>query len=458
MKTVFLKSLSDVAGLKKLVQRPAVRLETLFPKVRKILLDVKKRGDAAVREYTKKFDRVDLDNFQKTKTVSTWADRPKLKQTQGLEKVLRIAAENIEKFHRSQLLKEKPVETVKGIKCWREWRAIEKVGLYVPKGLVSTVLMLGIPARIAGCKEIIMCTSPDSPPHQRGANFVNSDAKGTLPPLWCGGKQGRIAQEMLLAAEIAGITKVFKIGGAQAIAAMAYGTETVPKVDKIFGPGNQYVMAAKMLVSIDPEGAAIDLPAGPSEVLVIADSQANPSFVAADLLSQAEHGADSQVVLTTNAQDLVRKVKSALKRQLLDLPATRRKLAESTLENSRCIITKTIDKAIAFANHYAPEHLILNLKNPEKYISQIKNAGSVFVGEYTPESVGDYASGTNHVLPTSGYARSYSGVSIDGFIKKITFQKITKTGLQNIAPTVKALADIEQMPAHKNAVVVRTIK
>ncbi len=410
------------------MQRPAINLEKIFPKVRKILDDVKKRGDKAVREYTKKFDGAALEKCLVNLSVMS---SPKGK-TSRVGVFLKKAAANIEKFHRGQLIKEKPVATSKGIKCWREARPIEKVGLYIPKGLVSTVLMLGIPAKIAGCKEIIMCTPPD--------------------------KQGKIAPEMLSAAKISGIIKVFKIGGAQAIAAMAYGTESVPKVDKIFGPGNQYVTAAKMLVSIDPKGVAIDLPAGPSEVLVVADKIANPSFVAADLLSQAEHGADSQVILATNDKGLNNKVKRELKQQLVNLPTERRKLAQATLKNSQFIVVKTIIQAIDFANQYAPEHLILNLKNPDRYISKIQNAGSVFVGEYSPESVGDYASGTNHVLPTSGYAKSYSGVSVDSFIKKITFQKITKQGLENIAPTVKALADIEQMPAHKNAVTIRVSK
>lgn len=425
MKTVVLKSLS-VSQVKKLTKRPTINLERMFPRVRKILTEVKHQGDVAVRKYTEKFDRVDLGKFQVgEKELKAAASNVRLET----KKALKIAAANIEKFHKSQLKKEKPVETTKGIKCWREIKAIEKVGIYIPRGLVSTVLMLGIPAKVAGCQNVIMCTPSD--------------------------KTGKVAAEMLLAAKIAGIKKVFKIGGVQAIGAMAYGTKTVPKVDKIFGPGNQYVTAAKMLVSIDPEGSAIDLPAGPSEVLVITDERANPSFVAADLLSQAEHGVDSQVVLVTNSKSLADKVKKELKKQLVELPEERRKFASNTLKNSLCIIVNSLAQAIAFANLYAPEHLILNLKNAKKYVAQIKNAGSVFVGEYSPESVGDYASGTNHVLPTSGYAKSYSGVSIDSFIKKITFQKISKTGLQNITKTVKTLAEVENMQAHKNAVLIR---
>lgn len=431
MKTILLKLVRDIASLRKLTKRPALNLERILPKVRTILSAVRKQGDKAVMNYTKKFDYGDSPqtrglspNFLVSKTE--W---DKAKVGPAIRQALKQAAKNIEKFHCQQVLKEKPVETTKGIRCWREWRPIERVGLYIPKGLVSTVLMLGIPAKIAGCSEVIMCTPPDS--------------------------EGRIAPEMLLAAKIARISKIFKIGGAQAIAAMAYGTETVPKVDKIFGPGNQWVMAAKMLVSIDPEAAAIDLPAGPSEVLVIADKTAKPLFVTADLLSQAEHGADSQVVLLTDNADSVKKTKQELKKQLLKLPPQRRRLAESTLKNSLAVLVNSLDKAVDFANFYAPEHLILNLKNPEKYIGKIKNAGSVFVGEYSPESAGDYASGTNHVLPTSGYARSYGGVSVDSFVKKITFQKLTKAGLKSIAQTVKTLADTEQMPGHKNAITAR---
>ena len=428
MKMVFIDKISG-EQMKKLVQRPAIKMDRVFALVKPILADVKKNGDVAVRKYSRKFDSVEIKN-----PLVSVAEMEKAIKGVGVEvrQALKIAAGNIEKFHREQLKKEKAVETMTGIKCWRETRDIERVGFYIPRGLVSTVLMLGVPAKIAGCQEIVMCTPLD--------------------------KTGQIAPEMLLAAKIAGIKKVFKIGGAQAIAAMAYGTQTVPKVNKIFGPGNQFVMAAKMLVSIDPEGAAIDLPAGPSEVLVIGDSAANPAFVAADLLSQAEHGPDSQVILATNSQKLAQATAKEIKRQMTGLPERARKTAALALRNALFIITGSLDRAVDFANLYAPEHLILNIKNPERYVAKIKNAGSVFLGPYSPESAGDYASGTNHILPTSGWAKSYGGVSVDSFVKKISFQKLNKQGLDKIAKAIAVLADIEQMPAHKNAVKVRTTK
>lgn len=413
----------------KIVKRSAVKFDEILPRVKVVLEKVKKQGDKAVQYYTEKFDKVKLKNFLVSKRE---INNARLKTDRTFQRATKQAIDNIKKFHQHQLVREAAVSTMPGVKCWREIRPIERVGLYIPRRLVSTVLMLGIPAKIAGCQEIVLCTPPD--------------------------EKARAPKEILYAAEMAGITKIFKIGGAQAIGAMAYGTETVPKVDKIFGPGNQYVTAAKLLVSIDAEGAAIDMPAGPSEVLVIADETANPVFVAADLLSQAEHGADSQVVLVSPSPDLIKEVKRDLKSQLLDLPEERRNSASSTLQNSFCLIVKSIDKAIDFANLYAPEHLILNIKNPEKYISEIKNAGSIFVGEHSPESVGDYASGTNHVLPTSGFAKSYSGVSVDSFIKKITLQKLSKAGLKNIAETVETLADVEQMPAHKKTITLRNLK
>lgn len=410
---------------KKLLKRSSVKLDKVFPQVKPVLEQVKEQGDKALQYWTEKFDKLKIKNFlvSKREIKEAW-----FKTDKKLLRAINRAAENIKKFHQNQVIKERPVSTMPGVKCWREVRPIGRVGLYIPKGLVSTVLMLGIPAKIVGCREIIICSPP------------------------------KISKEILCAAKLIDIKKVFQIGGAQAIGAMAYGTQTVPKADKIFGPGNQYVTAAKLLVSVDPEGAAIDLPAGPSEVLVVADETADPVFVAADLLSQAEHGQDSQVVLVSISPDLIKKVKKELKRQLLDLPKERKNPAGNSLQHSFCLITESINKAIVFANLYAPEHLILNLKSPHKYIAKIKNAGSVFVGKDTPESVGDYASGTNHVLPTSGWARSYSGVSVDNFIKKITFQELSKTGLKNIAKTVEALADIEWMPAHKRTITLRSLR
>jgi histidinol dehydrogenase len=426
MKTAFLQSLKK-EQIEKLVQRPSINLELLFPKVRQILLDVKRNGDRAVGKYTKRFDNIDTDNFEVSRAEWGRADKtkPEIKQA------IKIAAENIKKFHRSQLvrLKKKPVETKKGVQGWQEARPIERVGLYIPTGLVSTTLMLGIPAKLAGCKVIVMATPPD--------------------------KEGKLSPEMLFAAKTAGISRIFKIGGAQAIAAMAFGTESLPKVDKIFGPGNQYVTAAKLLVSIDPEGATIDLPAGPSEILVVADDKANPAFVAADLLSQLEHGLDSQAVLATDSQSLVIKTEKEISSQLLQYQAQGRTL-RITVKNLLAVIVQSTEAAIEFANLYAPEHLVLNVREPGRHISKIKNAGSVFLGQYSSVAAGDYASGTNHVLPTSGFARSYSGLSIDSFLKKITFQKISRTGLKTLTETVVTLTEIEKMPAHKNALAVRS--
>lgn len=425
MRTIFLQKFTE-KRIQGLVRRPAINLVRISPLVKNILASVEKQGDKAVKEYTKAFDKVEVGVLEVTAAEIARAIREIQPATQ---KAFKRAAANIEKFHNAQLIKEKPVQTMPGVLCWREWKAIEKVGLYVPKGLPSTVLMLGIPARIAGCKSIIMCTPPD--------------------------KDGTIQKEILLAAKIAGVSKIFKVGGAQAIGALAYGTQTIPKVDKIFGPGNQFVTAAKMLVSIDPLGAAIDFPAGPSEVLVIADKKANPVFVAADLLSQAEHGPDSPFILVTNSKKLAGNVKMELDVQIKKLPLLRKKALSASLKPSLIIVTKSLAQGLMFSNLYAPEHLILNVKNPQIYILKIRNAGSVFIGEWSPESVGDYASGTNHSLPTSGYAKSHSGVSVDSFVKKITFQKLSKVGLQNIASIVETIAEVEQLAAHKNAVTVR---
>ena len=345
--------------------------------------------------------------------------------TPELKAAITIAKNNISTFHTQQLQQEQLIETMPGVKCWRKSVAIEKVGLYIPGGtapLFSTVLMLAVPATLAGCKEIVLCSPPQ--------------------------KDGTINPVILFAAKLAGITKIFKAGGAQAIAAMAYGTESIPKVYKIFGPGNQYVTCAKQLVQAD--NIAIDMPAGPSEVCVLADDSADPSFVAADLLSQAEHGADSQVFLVTTSKLLADRVKSEIDKQLKELP--RKKMALQALENSKAVIVETIEDGIELVNEYAAEHLIISCANDEAIAEQIINAGSVFLGNYSPESVGDYASGTNHVLPTNGFARSYSGVSVDSFVKKITWQKLSKEGLTRIGPTVELMAETEGLQAHANAV------
>lgn len=352
------------------------------------------------------------------------------KVSNEIKTALEQAASNITKFHEIQLESRKTVETMPGVICFAEMRPIEKVGLYIPGGtapLPSTVLMLAIPARLAGCKEIVLCTPP--------------------------AKDGTINDVILAAAEIAGVKTIYRVGGAQAIAAMAYGTETIPKVDKIFGPGNQYVTAAKMLVSTEPDGAAIDMPAGPTELLVVADEAARADFVAADLLSQAEHGADSQVVLVCTDVQKISEITAEVKRQLKSL--SRQQIAAKALDNSFSIVVKDIDAALEFANRYSPEHLILNVKEPQKLVKKVVNAGSVFLGAYSPESAGDYASGTNHALPTYGYARSYSGVSLASFQKRITFQQLTPEGVKNIASTVQIIAEQEGLTAHKRAMEIR---
>jgi histidinol dehydrogenase len=345
-----------------------------------------------------------------------------------LKAAIQLAKQNIEKFHSSQIEESKVIETTRGVNCWRESRGIEKIGIYIPGGtapLFSTVLMLGIPAKLAGCKEIILCTPPN--------------------------KRGEIDPVILYAANLVGITSVYSVGGIQAIAAMTYGTESIPKVDKIFGPGNQYVTAAKQLAQ--NIGVAIDMPAGPSEVLIIADKTCNPSFVAADLLSQAEHGADSQVILLSDSEQVVDETLLELVQQLNLLP--RKSITKKALKNSKVIVLKNIKECIEFSNEYAPEHLILAIDKAKKEIPNIINAGSVFIGNYSCESAGDYASGTNHTLPTNGYARNYSGVSLDSFVKKITFQKLTKEGIKNIGPAIELMAEAEQLLAHKNAVTLR---
>lgn len=408
-----------------LVQRPAFDTSALSKNVKTVLKDVKKKGDKAVKKYTKQFDGIDIKNFcvsvkEMEAAVATVPE--------NLKNAIQLAADNIKTFHSKQLLVSEIVETMSGVQCWRKQAPIEKVGLYIPGGtapLFSTILMLGIPAKIAGCKEIILCSPPDE--------------KGKLNPA------------ILFTAQLVGATRIFKIGGVQAIAAMAYGTETVPNAHKIFGPGNQYVTQAKQMIQQD--GIAIDMPAGPSEVCVLADETANPCYVAADLLSQAEHGADSQVMLISTSVELVEDVMEEIQKQLKDL--RRKKIAIKALENSKAIVVNDIDEAIELANEYAPEHLIISCKDEESIADKIINAGSVFLGHYSPESVGDYASGTNHTLPTNGFAKMHSGVSVDSFVKKITYQKLTREGLQNISNIVTQMAEAEGLDAHANAVRVR---
>ena len=413
------------SDFKTLIERPMFDTTALFETVQKILDDVRCNGDKSVSEYGFKFDNVSLSSLKVGEDEIRAAEQA---VPEELKDAIRLAKRNIEIFHAAQKPNFRKIETSSGVVCWQKAVPIEKIGLYVPGGtapLFSTVLMLAVPAQIAGCKEIILCSPPD--------------------------KNGNIHPAVLFAAKEAGVTNIFKIGGAQAIGAMAYGTETVPKVYKIFGPGNQYVTAAKQLVSL--REVSIDMPAGPSEVLVIADETANPVFVAADLLSQAEHGGDSQSVLVTTNENLVFDVLEQIDIQLFELP--RREIAEKSLTNGKIILFETLSEAIDFTNVYAPEHLIIEAENYSDIAEQITNAGSVFLGHYTPESAGDYASGTNHTLPTNGYARAYSGVNLDSFLKKITFQEITKEGLQNMGNTIEIMAENELLIAHKNAVVLR---
>ncbi len=410
---------------KNILKRPAMDTTALFGTVRNILNDIKNNGDAAVKKYAAQFDKSPLEVFQVTEKEFETAGN---QLESALKSAILTAKINIERFHSRQVSEPKIIETMAGIQCWRKSVGIEKVGLYIPGGtapLFSTVLMLGIPAQIAGCKEVILCTP--------------CKADGDVHPA------------ILFAAQSVGISKVFKIGGVQAIGAMAYGTETVPQVFKIFGPGNQYVTAAKQV--INTEGVAIDMPAGPSEVMVIADATANPDFVAADLLSQAEHGIDSQVVLLAYDETIVENVFKSIDNQLLSLP--RADISRKALENSISIIVENDDEAMAISNEYAPEHLILSTQNADDLAALVVNAGSVFIGHYSPESVGDYASGTNHTLPTNGYAKAYSGVSVDSFVKKITYQKLSTEGLKNIGPVVIAMAEAEQLDAHARAVSIR---
>ena len=408
-----------------ILKRPVLNMETLRGTVCEVLDKIKSEGDKAVIEYEERFDKVKLESLAVTDA--------EMKEAEALVPIelkvaILLAQRNIYTFHKKQKFEGKKVETMEGVTCWQKAVGIEKVGLYIPGGtapLFSTVLMLAVPAKVAGCKEIVLCTPPN--------------------------KEGKIHPAILYAAQVSGVSKIFKAGGVQAIGAMAYGTESIPKVYKIFGPGNQYVMAAKQQVSL--HDVAIDMPAGPSEVEVIADETANPAFVAADLLSQAEHGVDSQVVLITTSEKLLNEVEYEVQHQLSRLP--RWEMAEKSLANSKLILVKDMDEAIAMTNEYAPEHLIIETKDYMELAEKVVNAGSVFLGSYSPESAGDYASGTNHTLPTNGYAKAYSGVSLDSFIRKITFQEINREGIQNIGPAIEVMAANEQLDAHKNAVSVR---
>ncbi len=408
-----------------LLARPEYDANPLQAKVREILLAVKQQGDAAVSAYTLAFDKVAVSNFKLSNSAVEAAEKLLMP---SLKTAIQLAKVNIEVFHSAQIQKEERIETMPGVWCWRKSVGIEKVGIYIPGGtapLFSTVLMLGIPAKLAGCKEIILCTPPN--------------------------EKGEIDPAIIYAASLVGVTAIFTIGGVQAIAALAYGTASVPKVYKIFGPGNQYVTAAKQI--IQQEGVAIDMPAGPSEVCVYADETSIASFVAADLLSQAEHGADSQVLFIASTIALVEEVQKEIEMQLTLLP--RKDLAKKALENSKAIVLSNIEEAIAIINEYAPEHLILSIDNAAQVAEKIINAGSIFIGNFSPESVGDYASGTNHTLPTNGFAKAYSGVSMDSFVKKITFQQLTERGLENIAPTVIEMATAEGLQAHSKAVELR---
>ncbi|WP_228851615.1 histidinol dehydrogenase [Aegicerativicinus sediminis] len=408
-----------------IVRRPTPSLQDLEPLVSEVFADIQVNGDTAISAFTSRYDRVDLDRFQVSEIE---IDEAISNINPDLKKAILIAKDNIEAFHKAQQTDFKPVETTKGVSCWQVQKPIEKVGLYIPGGtapLFSTVLMLAIPANIAGCKEIILCSPPN--------------------------KSGSLPDEILFAASMCGVTKIFKVGGIQAIAALTFGTDTIPKVNKIFGPGNQFVTVAKQYAT--KFGLAIDMPAGPSELLVYADETAVPAYVAADLLSQAEHGKDSQVILVSNSLDILKKVLAQLDIQLRKLP--RIEMAKSSIENSKLVYLPIKEDALDFINMYGPEHFIICTQNEEFFVNGIINAGSVFIGNYSPESAGDYASGTNHTLPTNGYSKTYSGVNLNSFTKAITFQKLSSEGLINLGPTIEIMAEAEGLFAHKNAVSLR---
>ena len=410
---------------KSILSRPTLNTATLRDTVLQVLGDIREKGDKAVIEYEERFDKVELASLEVTEEEFAEAEKA---TDSTLKEAIGKALENIRTFHASQKFEGQKVTTTTGVTCWQKAVAIEKVGLYIPGGtapLFSTVLMLAAPAKIAGCKEIVLCSPPN--------------------------REGKINPAILYAAKASGVSRIFKAGGVQAIGAMAYGTESIPKVYKIFGPGNQYVMAAKQEVSL--HDVAIDMPAGPSEVAVLADETANPAYVASDLLSQAEHGVDSQSILITTSEELINAVQEEVEKQLSVLP--RKEITEKSLSHSKLILVSSIDEAIEMSNEYAPEHLIIETKDYMHVAERIVNAGSVFLGPYTPESAGDYASGTNHTLPTNGYAKAYSGVNLDSFTRKITFQEITREGIMNIGPTIETMAANEFLDAHKNAVTVR---
>ena len=408
-----------------ILKRPTQTVKEIETTVNQVFEDVQNNGDTAIKKYTKRFDKVAVTSLQVTQEEISIAVEA---VSSELKEAIQQAAANIEKFHRAQKTEKVYQETTPGVVCWQEKRPIEKVGLYIPGGtapLLSTVLMLAIPAKIAGCQEIILCSPP---------NF-----------------EGKIANEILYTAHLCGVTNIFKVGGIQAISGLTFGTATIPKVYKIFGPGNQFVTVAKQLAT--KYGVAIDMPAGPSELLVMADDSANASFVASDLLSQAEHGADSQVILVSTSEKLIEDVSKEVEKQLKELP--RIEIATKAIQNSKSILVKDFKQALALINEYAPEHFIVCTNNNDFFIDGILNAGSVFIGNYTPESAGDYASGTNHTLPTNGYSKSYSGVNLDSFTKSITFQEISKKGIQNIGKSIELMALAEGLQAHKNAVSIR---
>lgn len=408
-----------------LLKRPTQTVNDIESTVNQIFEDVQRNGDAAISKYTKLFDGADL---QSNLVTEEEIEDASFKLTSELKFAINQAKSNIETFHKAQKTEKVSVETSVGITCWQEKRAIQKVGIYIPAGtapLFSTVLMLAIPANIAGCKEVVLCSPPN--------------------------KDGKIANEILYAAQLCGVTKIVKVGGIQAIAGLTFGTETIPQVYKIFGPGNQFVTVAKQLAT--KYGVAIDMPAGPSELLVVADDSANASYVASDLLSQAEHGTDSQVILVSTSENFINKVETEINTQIKALP--RQDIAQQAINNSKSILVKSDEEALDLINDYGPEHFIVATQNNDFYVDGIQNAGSVFIGNYTPESAGDYASGTNHTLPTNGFSKAYSGVNLDSFTKAITFQNITKEGLKNIGNTIELMAEAEGLQAHKNAVSIR---
>ncbi len=422
MKTIINPSREEWEAI---LKRPTQTIEDIEATVNQVFDEVKTRGDTAVAKYTELFDGINLTTTRVTSSEIKDAENA---VSTDLKEAIALAKLNIEKFHAAQKTDKVEVETNNGVKCWQEKRPIQKIGLYIPGGsapLFSTILMLAVPASLAGCKEVVLCTPPD--------------------------KEGRVHPAILYTAALCGVTKIFKIGGIQAIAAMTFGTESVPKIYKIFGPGNQFVTVAKQLAT--RYNVAIDMPAGPSELLVFADNTANAAFVASDLLSQAEHGADSQVILVSTSQTLIEEVEKEVKNQLKVL--SRKEIAEKAIENSRLIFMENDEKALELINEYGPEHFIICAKNEAFYTEGIQNAGSVFIGNYTPESAGDYASGTNHTLPTNGYAKQYSGVNLDSFLKSMTFQKISENGIKEIGPAIELMAEAEGLQAHKNAVSLR---